>query len=180
MQFIKYILIFFIFTTTCFADQNDKRLDYLFNVLKNSSDHEEINKVTTDIWTIWLETNDLFIKEDFNTGLELMKLGYYKESIFMFTKVIKKNSNFAEAWNKRATAYYIVGNFDSSINDIKETLEREPRHFGAIDGLCAIFIQMKEYEKAAKAYKKMLKIFPKDKIVKEKYDNIIKLFSQSI
>ena len=180
MHLIKYILVFFIFINICFADQNDRRLDSLFNLLKNSSDYEEIYKTTNKIWTIWLQTNDSNIKEDFNKGLQFMELGYYQESITMFTKVINKNSNFAEAWNKRATAYFIIGNFNASINDIKEVLVREPRHFGAIDGLCAIFMQMKEYEKAAKAYKEMLKIFPNDIVVKKKYNNIVALFSKSI
>ena len=66
-----------------------------------------------------------------------------------------------------------------SINDIKEVLVREPRHFGAIDGLCAIFMQMKEYEKAAKAYKEMLKIFPNHSSTKQKKEMLINKSSES-
>ena len=64
----------------------------------------------------------------------------YKKSIYFFSKIIEKNPNFAEAWNKRATVYYLLGNYEESISDIRQTLRLEPRHFGALDGLGLIFM----------------------------------------
>ena len=65
-----------------------------------------------------------------------------------FTETIPLDPSWAEAWNKRATAYYLLGDFDKSMIDINETLKLEPRHFGALDGMALIFIQQKKYENA--------------------------------
>ena len=61
-------------------------------------------------------------------------------SIAFFTRVIEKKPDFAEGWNKRATAYFMIGEFDKSMLDINQTLKLEPRHFGALDGMGLIFI----------------------------------------
>ena len=109
-----------------------------------------------------------------------MQEGQLKASIKMFTKVIRKNPIFAEAWNKRATAYYLLGDFDSSILDINETLKLEHRHFGALDGLGLIFIHLQEYKKAIKVYDQMLNILPNDLFTLRKREKLVKLISQPI
>jgi len=179
MNYLKLILIFLLFSFVVHADQNDKRLDRLFRVLEHSHNDVEINKTVSAIWNIWLETNDLLIENDFKQGLELMQGGQLQASIEMFTKVIEKNPIFAEAWNKRATVYYLLGDFDSSVLDINETLKLEPRHFGAMDGLGLIFIHLQEYEKAIDVYDQMLKIFPHNLPTLKKRDRLVDLVSKS-
>ena len=127
-----------------------------------------------------METNDPLIDEDFNQGLKKMLSGNLKSSITFFTQVIQKNPNFAEGWNKRATAYYLLGDFDKSMIDINETLKLEPRHFGAMDGLASILINFNELKKAIFVYDKMLEIFPKNSAIAKKRSYILKKLSQSI
>ena len=115
----------------------------------------------------------------FAKGLELMKNGQLESSIVMFTKVIKQKPIFAEAWNKRATVHYLLGDFDSSVLDINETLKREPRHFGAMDGLGLIFIHLHEYENAIDVYDQMLKIFPHNISTLKKQKRLVGLLSKS-
>ena len=179
MNILKYIIIFCLHSFVSYADQNDKRLDHLFFVLEHSDNTGEMERVTANIWKIWLETNDPLIEKDFNQGLELMYIGQLQKSIEMFTKVIANNSNFAEAWNKRATVYYLMGDFDSSVMDIKETIKLESRHFGAMDGLGLIFIHLQEYEKAIDVYKQMLKIFPHNLSTLKKLEHLRGLVSKS-
>tara|TARA_B100002003_G_scaffold170666_1_gene158605 strand:- start:731 stop:1150 length:420 start_codon:yes stop_codon:yes gene_type:complete len=138
-----------------------------------------MNKAILDIWNIWLETNDPIIENDFKKGLELMQNGQLESSIVMFTKVIEKKPIFAEAWNKRATVHYLLGDFDSSILDIKETLKREPRHFGAMDGLGLIFIHLQEYKNAIDVYDQMLNIFPHNTSALKKRKRLVGLLSKS-
>ena len=84
-------------------------------------------------------------------------------SIAFFTRVIEKKPDFAEGWNKRATTYFMMGEFDKSMLDINQTLKLEPRHFGALDGMALIFLHLKQYNKAIKIYDQMLIIFPNNK-----------------
>ena len=82
------------------------------------------------------------------------------EAIQIFSLIISVDPNWAEAWNKRATALYLSGKYEDSINDIKKVLQLEPRHFGAISGLGLNQIELKNYRKALKSFKKALKIYP--------------------
>ena len=126
------LFLFFIFLSSqSFADQNDKRLNRLFDKLIVTEDQLEIEKLTQQIWKIWHEIDDPRMTRAFETGVQMMNLGFHSRAIDYFDKVIIEIPNFAEAWNKRATAHFMMGNFDLSMRDISKTLELEPRHFGA-------------------------------------------------
>ena len=181
MQFFKLIfLISYFFLKPAVADQLDSRLNGLFDKLYIAESKNEINSLTHDIWKIWDETNDPKIEADYHGGLEAMRIGDFVMSIDYFTRVIEKNPDFAEGWNKRATVFYILGQFDKSMIDINKTLLLEPRHFGAMDGMGLIFIHFKEFDKAIIIYDRMLEIFPNNFSTIEKRKRIKKLLSNSV
>lgn len=157
----KYIIILFLFFfSDVNADQYDLQLNDLFGQLQNYENQNEYDKIIKKIWNIWLKPEDIRIQEDFNKALFLIDKFQYNKSIIFLSNIIDKNPNFAESWNKRATVYYLIGDYENSIKDINQTLILEPRHFGAMDGLALIHIKLKEYKKAAKIYKKILEILP--------------------
>jgi len=172
-------LFFFTIPLSLYADQNDKRLNYLFDKLAIAEEEKDINKITNQIWKIWHEIDDPKTTRDFETGVQMMNLGYYKRSIDYFDKVILNKPNFAEAWNKRATAHFMMGNFDLSMQDIGQTLQLEPRHFGALDGMGLIFIHTNQYDKAIEIYDKMLEIFPNSIGTKLKKEKMLSLSTKS-
>jgi len=178
-KIIFTFLFFFTIPLSLYADQNDKRLNYLFDKLVIAEGEKEINKITNQIWKIWHEIDDPKTTRDFETGVQMMNLGYYKRSIDYFDKVILNKPNFAEAWNKRATAHFMMGNFDLSMQDIGQTLQLEPRHFGALDGMGLIFIHTNQHEKAIEIYDKMLEIFPNSIGTKLKKEKMLSLSTKS-
>ncbi len=78
----------------------------------------------------------------------------------IFTEVINLDQNWAEAWNKRATVLYMLGEFEKSQNDIDQVLALEQRHFGALAGQGLVNIQLKNYEKAIRSYEQAQEIYP--------------------
>ena len=177
----RFIILILILTISLkvYADQNDQRLNYLFDKLAITKDQQEIEALTNQIWRIWHEIDDPKITRAFETGVQMMNLGFHSRAIDYFDKVIFEMPNFAEAWNKRATAHFMMGNFDLSMRDISKTLELEPRHFGALDGMGLIFIHLNQPEKAIDIYDKMLEIFPNSDSTKMKKDRILSLTTQS-
>ena len=174
------LLLFFIFLSSqSFADQNDKRLNRLFDKLIVTEDQLEIEKLTQQIWKIWHEIDDPKMTRAFETGVQMMNLGFHSRAIDYFNKVIVAKPNFAEVWNKRATAHFMMGNFDLSMQDIIKTLELEPRHFGALDGMGLIFIHLNQPEKAIDIYDKMLEIFPNSISTKMKKERVLSLTTKS-
>ncbi|MDC0195266.1 hypothetical protein OAJ82_03275 [Alphaproteobacteria bacterium] len=179
MKFINFILILISISLPAKSDQFDSRLPNLFDELYLSKDNREINNITKKIWDIWHETNDIKIEADFYRGMESMRTNDLIMSIAFFTRVINKKPDFAEAWNKRATAYFMMGEFDKSMLDINQTLKLEPRHFGALDGMALIFMHLKQYSKAINIYDKMLNISPNNQSIIDKQILITKYLSKS-
>ena len=161
------------------ADQNDPRLNNLFKKLNETENQDEIRDLISDIWNIWYEVDDPKVIEYFEKGIQAMNLRNYPLAIRFFNNLIEEDPNFAEAWNKRATVHFMMGNFDQSMQDIIKTLELEPRHFGALDGMGLIFIHQGQFQQAIDVYDKMLEIFPFSVKTMDKKERIQSFISQS-
>ena len=161
------------------ADQNDPRLNNLFKKLNETENQGEIRDLISDIWNIWYEVDDPKVIEYFEKGIQAMNLRNYPLAIRFFNNLIEEDPNFAEGWNKRATVHFMMGNFDQSMQDIIKTLELEPRHFGALDGMGLIFIHQGQFQQAIDVYDKMLEIFPFSVKTMDKKERIKSFISQS-
>ncbi len=174
---ISIILLFA--SKIALADQNDPRLNNLFKKLNETENQDEIRDLISDIWNIWYEVDDPKVIEYFEKGIQAMNLRNYPLAIRFFNNLIEEDPNFAEGWNKRATVHFMMGNFDQSMKDIIKTLELEPRHFGALDGMGLIFIHQGQFQQAIDVYDKMLEIFPFSVKTMDKKERIQSFISQS-
>ena len=93
-------------------------------------------------------------------GAQFVRTQQLSKAIEIFTEVIKLDQNWAEAWNKRATVFYLIGEFKKSQDDIDKVLAIEARHFGALAGQGLVNIQLKNYEKAILSYEQAKEIHP--------------------
>ena len=162
------------------SDQKDHRLSFLFSELKLADSNVKAQITEKKIWDIWTTHKDVKMNSLMVLGVQLMQNNKFSESINVFNSIIDKAPNFSEAWNKRATVRFLMGNLSGSIEDINKVLLLEPRHFGAISGLGVIFRTIGESEKALKAFKKIKEIYPLSKSaafhIKELRDQIPSLY----
>ena len=159
MKKILFFLIFF-YTNSLAADERNTQLNTLFNELKinNNFSSSEIEK---KIWKIWsTHPADQKLTQMLAQGSALMNNQMFKEALIIFDQVIDLDPDWAEAWNKRATVLYLVGEYQKSQNDIDQVLKLEKRHFGALAGQGLVNIELKNYEKAITSYKKAKEIYP--------------------
>ena len=127
-------------------------LDTLFAKLQTATDPMAIQSLEGAIWEQWVLVPDGPQRELMMRGIAEMQQRQLKQSVETFSKLIEIAPDLSEAWNKRATAYWLLGNFPASLNDICETVRREPRHFGAYSGLGMIRAEMGEYPRAVAAF----------------------------
>ena len=146
--------------TPSVADQNDPRLDRLFAELKLAARQESADQIASEIWALWRETKDPVAAQALADGIQAMRTRQYRNAYQHFSEVIRQAPAFAEGWNARATVLYLMGAYRESIDDIRETLQREPRHFGALSGLGLIFLHQKQLGPAATAFRDALSINP--------------------
>ena len=178
-KILSIVVFLFITATTVSADQNDPRLNNLFKKLNQTENQEEIRDLIANIWDIWYEVDDPKVIEYFEKGIQAIRIRNYPLAIRFFNNLIEEDPNFAEGWNKRATVHFMMGNFDQSMQDIIKTLELEPRHFGALDGMGLIFIHQGQFQQAIDVYDKMLEIFPFSVKTMDKKERIQSFISQS-
>ena len=150
------------------ADHNGSRdhasLDRLFADLAVAASDDESQAIVQDIWAYWLiDTDDSMNIRMMRNGIGLMQMMDLRNAEDTFTRVINRDENFTEAWNKRATIRYMMGNFDGSESDIAEVLKREPRHFGALSGLAMINIKRGDLQTALTLYENILLIHPRNR-----------------
>ena len=142
------------------ADQSDARLDGLFDLLATSSGGQAARTAEAEIWRIWIESGREEIDALMAEGLAAMNNQRFEDAIDLFGQITRRAPEFAEGWNKRATAYYLNDDHVASVRDIEITLALEPRHFGAISGMGLIFLRRGDQEGALAAFEAVLAIHP--------------------
>ena len=142
------------------ADQRDPRLATLFAALAEVRDPGEALTVEAAIWQIWLDGGDSTLNALMARGIDAMHANRLNDAVGRFTDLIRAAPGFAEAWNKRATVYYLMRRYEDSVRDIERTLALEPRHFGAISGMGLIFLALGDEGGALDAFEKVLEIHP--------------------
>ena len=160
MKNILAIILLFLSTSILTANERDVQLDKLFTELKKNISSSSPG-IVQQIWILWsTHPTDQKLTSMLDEGSILVQDQKLNKAIKVFTEVIKMDPSWAEAWNKRATVYYMIGEFQKSQNDIDKVLELEERHFGALAGQGLVNIQLKNYEKAVLSYKKAQEIYP--------------------
>jgi tetratricopeptide (TPR) repeat protein len=127
-------------------------LDTLFDKLRTATDPSAVQALEEGIWEQWTMVPDGAPRQLMMRGIAEMHQQELQSAAGTFTKLIQTAPELSEAWNKRATVHWLMGNFPASIADICETVKREPRHFGAYSGLGMIRAQMGEHARAAAAF----------------------------
>jgi len=164
---IFLVFIIFIIPNGSSAENFDrnKELDKLFTQLKSAKDLLSAQVIENEILEIWSvhpsdDRRGFRLTELLTQGTRLMNMRELSKAYEIFTKVITVESDWAEAWNKRATVLYLMKQYESSLADIEITLVLEPRHFGALSGQALNYIELNLYEKAIESYKSAQKIYP--------------------
>lgn len=145
------------------ADQNNERLDVLFEELGSSPGIRLSAAIEEQIWTIWSQGPTEDATRQLRRGVRAMQQGELETALSLFDGLIDQQPGFAEAWNKRATLHYIRGDITQSMADIEQTLTLEPRHFGALAGLGSIFTRLQQPAAAIRAFEQVLDIYPQSR-----------------
>jgi tetratricopeptide (TPR) repeat protein len=112
------------------------------------------------LWRVWSRSQDARIDQMFEHGIAQMQRGDAKGAIATFTRIVKRKPAFAEAWNKRATLYFMLGEYRKSLEDCAQTVRRNPNHFGALAGYAQNYLRLNQPELALDYFQRALEINP--------------------
>jgi len=112
------------------------------------------------LWSIWFRSGSCEANHQLAKGAQAMERQEMPEAIRHFTRAIEIDPKFAEAYNQRAIAHYLLEHFDESIDDCRRTTELMPCHFGAWAGMGHCHAHTGRLQQALKCYQKALSINP--------------------
>lgn len=123
--------------------------------------------VEEKIWALWSASDSPTAEVLLQQATRAIEDGAPAEALSILDRLIEANPDFAEAWNKRATLYYMMKRDDAALKDLAHVLDLEPRHFGALAGKGMIFERQKKYSLAREAYEEALAVNPTLEQVKD-------------
>ena len=112
------------------------------------------------LWQMWHRSGDPQLDELLRQGIEAMGRQDIDAADAHFTRLIQVAPGFAEGWNKRATVRFLAKDYPGSIADCRETLARNPNHFGALSGQGLCHMARHEYKEAAELFRRALAVHP--------------------
>ena len=130
------------------------------------------------MWQVWSRSGDEQVDRLLALGIEQMQTRQGEAAVDTFTRVIELRPDFAEGWNKRATVYYLLGEYARSLADCDEVMKRNPYHFGALSGYGMIYLQLGEPEKALLYMDRALAVNPNLHQVEETAQTLRRLLIQ--
>lgn len=142
------------------SGEKTKSLDFLFGALKAAPDQESAKAVEARIWALWTATPSDTAALLMSRAKVALDSKDTDVALKLLDAVIKLRPDYVEAWNRRATIYYLQNDYRRSMEDIRQVLIREPRHFGALAGLGMIMQETGDDKHALDAFRKALAINP--------------------
>lgn len=148
--------------------ERNRNIEFLFGALRAAPDEDSAKAVEDRIWAVWAnggnETTNLLMSRAKKAADDKN----YDLAVRMLSTVIELKPDFTEAWNRRATIYFMQKDYVNSMADIAKVLSREPRHFGALSGLGLILQEVGDERHALDAYRRALEVYPRLKGMDEK------------
>jgi tetratricopeptide (TPR) repeat protein len=138
-----------------------RNLDFLFEALKVAPDDASAKAVEDRIWALWLASGS----DTANLLMTRVKAAIDAQDLDLAIKlldaIIELKPDYIEAWNRRATIYYMQKDFGHALSDIQQVLVREPRHFGAMSGLGMILQEFGDDKHALEIFRRALAVHPR-------------------
>jgi tetratricopeptide (TPR) repeat protein len=150
-------------------------------LVKELRDPDEATRQSAEesMWRIWSRSGNSKVDALYKRGVLEMADGEAEDAIATFTTIIEMKPDFAEAWNKRATVYFFVGDLEKSLADCDEVMKRNPYHFGALSGYFQIYVRLEDYERALKYGRRALEINPNMDGMKENIEQLERALGQA-
>ena len=112
------------------------------------------------LWAIWFRSGDQSVDDMLQRGAEHIKKERYAEAVDLLTEVTRAAPEFAEGYNQRAIAYFMLEEWEQSIDDCKKAVTLNPVHFGAFAGMGQCYLRLGNLREALKAFQRALEIHP--------------------
>jgi tetratricopeptide (TPR) repeat protein len=153
-----------------------QNLDFLFGALKVAPDAETAKAIEERIWALWFvsgsDTADLLMTR-VKTAMEAKD---FDLAVELLDSIVELKPDYVEAWNRRATIFFMKKDYGRALADIRQVLAREPRHFGALSGLGLILQEFGDDKRALEVFRRALTVNPH----LERIPDVVKVLTEQV
>jgi tetratricopeptide (TPR) repeat protein len=146
--------------TSSAATAQKARLDKLFADLKRERNDKAAERIAGNIWREWSDSGSANIDLMMQWSQKAIEAQKFDVALDFLDQVTTLDPTYAEGWNRRATVHYMMKSYAKSLADIEQTLQLEPRHFGALSGMARIMADTGHKQSALEAWQRVLAIYP--------------------
>lgn len=138
---------------------DEARLDELLEQLKQA-DEATFQWIEDRIFEEWSKSGSPAMDLLLQRGQDALEAGEPAVALEHLTALVDHAPDFAEAYNARANAYYTLGLIGPAIDDLRQALVLNPRHFGALLGFGFMLEEMGREDEALEVYRQVQAIHP--------------------
>jgi tetratricopeptide (TPR) repeat protein len=160
--------------------ERNRNIEFLFGALKAAPDEASAKAVEDRIWAVWSSSGGDTANLLLSRAKKAADGHDYGLAVRLLSAAIELRPDYTEAWNRRATVYFLQRDYVNSMADIARVLSREPRHFGALSGLGVILQDVGDDKHALEAYRKALAVYPRLKGMEEKVKTLAQKVDRDI
>lgn len=161
------------------APGQPRALDVLFERLADPK-AGNAQQIEDAIWVMWTGHEDAAAAQLMERAVAAIAKRQHDIAETHLTRLVEDHPDYAEAWNKRATLFFVLKRDSESVADIERTLALEPRHFGAICGFAQICLRAGDRAAALAAFETALAINPHMTSVRQAVEELRGGFSRRV
>ena len=160
---VAALLLGALFSTSVCAQSLSKsdQLDLLFEQLLEA-DLAESKRIERKILVEWGNSGSAAMDLLFRRGEDAMEAGTPDVALQHFTALVDHEPKFAAGYYGRASAYYQLGLYGPAIDDLRQVLVFEKRHFEAMKGVATMMGEIGLKEDALEVWRQVHALLPTD------------------
>ncbi|HXZ68448.1 MAG TPA: hypothetical protein VEH07_07675 [Alphaproteobacteria bacterium] len=121
------------------SDDPSANLSALFGRLKSTQDPAEVRATENAIFAIWATSPSDTANLLYQRGLIALAAGDKDLALDLFNACTSLEPDFGEAWHQLGVVNFALNANDEAMIDLEHALAIEPRNYGALVQLAAIF-----------------------------------------
>lgn len=132
----------------------------MYDQLRRAKTKDRADAIARTVEQLWFKSGSDTVDLLLVRAASALSEGEYKRALRILNSVVRIAPNFAEGWNQRAIAHFLLKDYKAALSDLRRVLAIDPHHYKAIQGLAVILKEFGDKKRALAAFRRALKVYP--------------------
>jgi len=142
------------------APDHDTALDALFGEIAQAENDMDARVISNQMWELWTDAPDEAAQALLDRAMQARSSYDFLGALEALDRLVAYCPDYAEGYNQRAFVNYLREDFAAALVDLNLTLERSPRHVGALSGKALSLLALGRTDEAREALAAALALNP--------------------